>query len=211
MRVALAGICLAVVLTVTSDARPLSHIGEHNLVYSAHADLDGDGHGDLVTLHRQPVTVGHIDVQLATGRALGITLRSDAPFVPGLAATGNVNGVPGDELFVDIQHFPSNEVIGVFTYAGGHLRLAQKLLAFSGDFPIRNGIVCTTAGAKHRITQYQFQLHVIGPHWHWARKVTVYTWKGSALRATSSHPFRFIKGHPPKGQLGVHCGAPPAK
>jgi len=207
----MAGISLALAFTVTSAARPLSHIGENHLVYSAHADVDGDGRGDLVTMRRQPVTVGHIDVQLATGRALGLTLRSDAPFVPGLAKVGNVNAIPGDELFVDIQHFPSNDVIGVFTYAGGHLRLAQKLLAFSSDFPIHNGIVCATIGGKHRVTQYQFQLHVIGTHWHWARKSTVYTWNGSALRLTSTHAFRFIKGHPPKGQVGVHCGASPAK
>jgi hypothetical protein len=205
------GICLAVGLAVTSAARPLSHIGAHSLAYSAHADVDGDGRGDVVTLHRQPAARGHINVQLATGRTLGVNLRSDAPFVPGLASAGNVNGVLGEELFIDIRHFPTHEVIGVFTYSGRHLRLAQQLLAFSSDFPIRNGIVCRTRGNNHRITQYQFQLHVTGTHWHWARKTTLYTWKGAALRRGSTHAFRFISGHPPKDEVGVHCGAPPAK
>jgi hypothetical protein len=211
MRAALAGICLVVGLTVTSVARPLSHIGAHSLVYSAHADLDGDGRADLVTLRRQPATVGHIDVRLASGRALGVKLHSDAPFVPGLASAGDVNGIRGDELFVDVQHFPTHEVIGVFTYAGGHLRLAGQLLAFSSDFPIRNGIVCKTVGNAHRVTQFQFQLHISGTRWHWARKTTLYTWRGSVLRPTSTRPFSFISGHPPKGQVGLHCGAPPAK
>src|SRR5581483_4714069 len=107
MRAVLVGICLAVALTATSAARLLSHIGAHDLVYSAHADVDGDGRSDVVSLRRAPASVGHIDVQLASGRALQIELRSDAPFVPGLATAGNVNGLPGDELFVDIQHFPS--------------------------------------------------------------------------------------------------------
>jgi|SRR5581483_2194280 len=211
MRVLLLGICLALGLTALSVARPLSPVGGHDLVYTAHADVDGDGQSDLVTLQRHPAAVGHIEVRLATGRSLAIRMRSDAPFVPGLTTSGNVNGVRGDELFVDMQHFPTSEVIGVFTYAGGRLRLARKLLAYSSDFPLRYGITCGSAGSKHRVTQYQFQLHVNGGHWRWTRKVTNYAWKGAALRVIARHHVRAIAGHPPPRQVGVHCGQVPAK
>lgn len=210
-RAALTTIGLVAALCAASAGAKLAHIVKHNLLYSAHADVDGDGRPDLITLRRHPVLVGHLNVRLASGRRLAARMRSDAPFVPGLATAGNVNGIRGEELFVDIQHFAANDVIGVYTYARGRLRLAGTAMAYGSDFPVRNGITCTVRGRRRLIVQHQFQLHVIGPHWRWTRKDTVFVWKGTRLRLAAEHRPRWIKGHPPARQVGVQCGSAPRR
>ena len=111
-----ATIATGAVSTAAKNKRP-DHIGAHHFVYRARADIDGDGRLDRVFLSRHPAMTGHLAVTLATGRRLALKMQSDAPFVPGLATIGNVNGRRGDELFIDLHHLTTAEIIGVFTFA----------------------------------------------------------------------------------------------
>ncbi len=191
-------------------SRP-DHIGAHQFVYSAHADVDGDGQLDHIVLTRHPAMTGHLVVTLATGRRLALKMQSDAPFVPGLATTGNVNARRGDELFVDLHHLTTAEVIGVFTFAKGRLGLAGKVFAYGNDLPIHWGVNCATHGTKQVVVDHQFQLHIVGTRWRWTRKDVFFVWRGSALRKTGVHGPMHITGHPPKEQVGVHCGQAPTR
>ena len=205
-----ATIATGAVSTAAKSKRP-DHIGAHHFVYRARADIDGDGRLDRVFLSRHPAMTGHLAVTLATGRRLALKMQSDAPFVPGLATIGNVNGRRGDELFIDLHHLTTAEIIGVFTYTRGHLRLAGKVFAYGNDFTIHYGVNCATHGTKQVMIDHEFQLHVIGTHWRWTRKDVFFVWHGSALRRTGATGPRHITGHPPKAQVGVHCGQAPAR
>lgn len=200
-------------VTAGAAASKLSHIRAHGLVYSAHADVDGDGRPDLVTLHRHPAQTGHLLVRLATRRRLTAKMSSDAPFVPGLAASGNVNGTRGDELFVDMHHLFTNDVIGIFTYVHGRIRLVGQVLAFGNDYPLRFGVTCTTHGARHVVIDHEFQLHFAGPSLpsFWTRQDTFFRWKGSALRLTAKLGPRRIAKRPPTDQVGIQCGHAPSR
>ena len=129
---------------------------------------------------------GHLFITLATGRHLALKMQSDAPFVPGLAAAGNVNGRRGDELFVDLHHLTTAEIIGVFTFAKGHLRLAGKVFAYGNDFPIHWGVDCATHGTKRVMVDHEFQLQIVGTHWRWTRKDVFFVWRGSVLHRTGA-------------------------
>ena len=205
-----AAIAVSAISSAAVARRP-DHIGAHRFVYSARADIDGDGRLDRVVLTRHPVMTGHLEVRLATGRRLALKMQSDAPFVPGLAATGNVNGRRGEELFVDLHHLTAAEVIGIFTYAKGHLRLAGKVFAYGNDFTVHWGVNCATHGTRRVVIDHEFQLHIVGTHWRWTRKDVFFVWRGSVLHRTGAHGPRHITGHPPKDQVGVHCGHAPTR
>ena len=175
------------------------------LVYRAHADVDGDGRSDTILL-KASATGGSLQVKLATGAPISVKTASDAPFLPGLVAAGNVNGLPGAELFVDEQHITTDEVIAVYTLSGGRLMRAGALPAYGSDFGIRFGMSCRAAAGRHYVDDDLYQLLGNGSGRHWTLQRTSYEWRGARLRQTASHPAHRISTGPSRSQVGVHCG-----
>jgi len=175
------------------------------LVYSARADVDGDGRPDRVTLHTGAAG-GRLEVALAYGRVIVVNARSDAPFLPGLVAVGNVDGRPGEELFVDVEHITTDEMIAVYTYAAGGLRLAGTLPAYGEEYGLRFGITCSVRAGRHVITEHEFELQRSR---RWTRRDTVYVWRGAALGRSIRGPAAPIAGAPPASLTGVACGHAP--
>ena len=178
------------------------------LRYRAYADLNGSGHLDLITLRRISSAHGQITATLASGRRVSITTDSTAVALPALVATGNVDGYPGDELFVNVEHISTNEFIGVYTYRDGALHHAATLAGYSAHPGLWAGMTCAAGGA-HTIVVHQFVEQGTGARAYWTRQDTVYTWSGPSLRQTSTGATRRITGLPPAGLVGLHCGHPP--
>ena len=177
-----------------------------HLVHRAHADLDGDGRADLITLGRASAGHGVITATLATGRRISVTTSTVAVTLPGLATVGNVDGRPGDELFVDSEHISTNEFIGVYTYWKGQLRLARTLPGYSAHPGLWAGMTCSARGSRHFITVHQF----VEQRRNWTRQDTEYVWRGPSLALSATHPSQRISGLPPPALVGLHCGHIPA-
>ena len=157
------------------------------LRYRAHADANGDGRPDLVTLRKTHRGHGLIAVTLASGRRVSVKTSTSAGALPALVAVGNVDGRPGDELFVDVEHISTNEFIGVYTYWQGRLRLAGTLPGYSAHPGLWAGMTCGTRGATHFITVHQFVLGPVSQPRYWTRQDTEYVWHGAqAVRESSS-------------------------
>ena len=180
------------------------------LVYHAYADVDGDGRPDLITLRtaRTGPPYGRLEVALSSGRVLDVRTPSDASYLPDLVATGNVDGRPGEALFVDVEHITTDEVIDIYTYAGGRLRLGGTFAAYGEEYGIVFGITCSAHGGKHFVTQHEFELQSPSPH-HWTLRDTVYVWRGTALRLAARGQLKPIPGNPPAALVGVQCGHAP--
>jgi len=176
------------------------------LVYRAHADIEGDGRLDAIVL-TPASSGGRLEATLSSGRTVVVDTASDAPFLPGLVAVGNVNGRPGAELFIDEQHITTEETIAIYTYAGGTLRRAGALPAYGSDFGIRFGLACASRGRRHYIYDDLYELRG-SAHQRWMRQETVYVWRGSTLKRLGSSPARSIPGPPSAAQVGVRCGRP---
>ena len=69
-----------------------------HVLYRAYADVNGYGRRDLVTVRRTGSSKGQFTVALAGSGRLSVTTPSDAVWLPGLVASGNVDGRPGEEL-----------------------------------------------------------------------------------------------------------------
>jgi hypothetical protein len=189
---------------------PFTNPASQPLFYRAHADVDGDGRPDLITLKQ--ATFGHpggqITVMLASGRVLTVKTSTSAVFLPALVTVGNVNGRLGDELFVDVEHISTGDSINIYTYSQRQLRLAGGL-SVSGHAGLFAGITCSAKAGEHFITLHEFVLQpLVGPR-YWTRKDTDYVWRGPSLKLYASHPVRRISGTPPPGLVGVRCGHTP--
>jgi hypothetical protein len=103
------------------------------VVYRAYADVNGDGRLDLVILRHISNSKGQLTVTLSGGR-LSVTTPADAAWLPGLVASGNVNGHPGEELFVDVGHVTTAESISIYTDWQGALVRAGTLSAYGYDY-----------------------------------------------------------------------------
>ncbi len=176
------------------------------LVYRARADIDGDGRLDAIVL-TPASSGGRLEATLSSGRTLVVHTASDAFFLPGLLAVGNVNGRPGAELFVDEQHITTEENIAIYTYAGGTLRRAGALPAYGSDFGIRFGLTCASRAKRHYIYDDLYELRG-SAHRRWVRRETVYVWRGSTLKRLGSSPARSISGPPSPAKIGVRCARP---
>jgi hypothetical protein len=205
---ALGALCVLALLglwAAWADASPSVRV-----VYRAHADVNGDGHADLVTLKTGSVKVpGRLNVALASGPRLAVKIPTTAVSLPGLVSAGNVDGRRGAELFVDLLHVTTAEQIGAYTYWHGQLRLAGTFSAYGNDFGIRYGITCATKGSKRLIVEHEFLLSDSKSH-QWTRRDTQYDWHGPALDRIASGHAKAIHGGPPPGLVGVHCGHSPA-
>jgi Immunoglobulin-like domain of bacterial spore germination len=175
-----------------------------NVVYRAYADVNGDGRLDLVTLRRTGASKGELAVALAGGGHRLVATPSDATWLPGLVASGNVDGRPGEELFVDVTHVSTSESIGIYTYWRGSLMRAGTLPAYGNDYGVLYGITCGAQGARHLITDHSFYIR-FGTH-QWMRQDTVYAWQGPALKLLARDPAKRLRGTPSPALVGVQCG-----
>ena len=180
------------------------------LRYRAHVDVNGDGRPDLVTLRKTYLGHGLIEVTLASGRRVSVKTSTLAVALPALVAVGNVDGRPGDELFVDVDHMSTNEFIGVYTYWQGRLRLAATLPGYSAHPGLWAGMTCGARGSTHFITVHQFVLGPVSQPRYWTRQDTEYVWQGPALKRYASHPPQRLSGLPSPSLVGLHCGHEPA-
>jgi hypothetical protein len=202
-------LALAAAITALAYGPPgVGAAASPRLVYRARADVDGDGRPDQVTLLRTGPAGGLLEVTLASGRLLAVSTPSDAPFLPGLVAVGNVDGRPGEELFVDVGHTTTAEAIAVYAYAAGNLRLAGTLAAYGEEYGLSFGITCSARGGRHFVIQHEFQLQLSKPH-RWTRRDVVYVWRGAALRLSARGQARAIAAGPPASLTGVQCGHMP--
>jgi len=177
------------------------------VVYRGYADVNGDGRLDLVTLRRTGVSKGELTVALRGGGRLSVATPSDAVWLPGLVASGNVDGRPGEELFVDVVHVTTAESISIYTDWRGSLVRAGTLSAYGNDYGVLYGITCSVAGGRHLVTEHGFSIK-FGTH-SWMRQDTVYSWKGPALKVFARGPARRMRGAPSPALVGVQCGHPP--
>lgn len=177
-----------------------------HLVYRARADIQGNGRLDTIVL-TPASTGGRIEATLSSGRTVVVDTASDAYFLPGLVAIGNVDGRPGAELFVDEQHITTEEIVAIYTYAGGALRRAGALPAYGSEFGIRFGLTCASRGGRHYVYDDLYELRGAA-HRRWTRRRTVYVWRGPRLRRLSVGPARSIPRAPSAAQVGVRCGRP---
>jgi hypothetical protein len=143
-------LALVLLLALTAAANAYLAVGiggSPRLVYHARADVDGEDRSDRITLRtvQAGASGGRLEVALASGRVLEVRTPSDAPYLPGLVAVANVDGRPGEELFVDVEHITTDEVIAVYTYAGGSLRLGGTLPPTA-----RNTGSCSVSRAAHK-------------------------------------------------------------
>jgi hypothetical protein len=176
-------------------------------VYRTHADVNGDGRPDLVTLRKGSFTTpGRLSVALAGGRRLSVKIPTDAVYLPSLLAVGNVDGRRGAELFVDTIHVTTAESVGIFTLWAGKLKLAGTLSAFGEDSGSRFGISCTRRGARHLVIQHDFEQDVAAAGHPWTRRDTTYTWSAGALMLLKHGRAHRIHGTPPSALAGVQCG-----
>jgi hypothetical protein len=179
------------------------------VVYRARADVDGDGRVDLVRLRTgSPSSPGRLLVDLGHDRDLAVPVATDAVYLPGLVAAGDVDGRPGAELFVDAVHVTTAETIAIYTYWGGQLRRAGALSAYGADAGIRFGIACQVRGSRRLVVEHE--LWQPGSRKVWLGRDTTYAWAGPALRLSARGRARFIGSAPPRALIGVHCGHPAA-
>ncbi len=177
------------------------------VVYRAYADFNGDRRLDLVTLRRTGASRGKLTVALAGGGRPSVATPSDVAWLPGLVATGNLDGRPGEELFVDVVHVTTADSIGIYTDWRGNLVRAGTLPAYGNDYGVVYGITCSAQGTRHTVTDHFFHIK-FGTH-QWMRQDTVYGWQGPALKQLAREPATRLRGAPSPALVGVECGHPP--
>ena len=112
--------------------------------------------------------------------------------------------------FVDVEHITTDEVIDIYTYAGGRLRLGGTFAAYGEEYGIVFGITCSAHGIEHFVTQHKFELQPSSPR-HWTRQDTVYVWRGAALRLYARGPVKPIAGIPRGRSPAFNAATPPPR
>ena len=146
-----------------------------SVTYRAFADVTGSGRLDLATLRHISASKGQLTVALAGGGRRSVMTPAGATWLPGLVATGNVDGRGGEELFVDDQHVTTAESISIYTYWHGGLVKAGTLSADGYDYGVLYGLTCSGQGTRHFVTQHFFYIDV-ATH-RWMRQDTVLVWQ----------------------------------
>jgi len=175
-----------------------------SVVYRAGADVNGDGRLDLVTLRHFTFIKGLLTVALAGDGRLSVPTSAGATWLPGLVASGNVDGRAGEELFVDVTHVTTAESISIYTYWHGDLVKAGTLWAYGYDYGILSGLTCSAQGTRRFITEHDFYIK-FDTH-RWMRQDTVYVWQGPTLRLFARRAATRMRGAPSPALVGVQCG-----
>jgi hypothetical protein len=184
-------------------------------VSALRVDVDGDGRPDLVLLYahlshrrfggRYAPTAFTLEVVRATGG----TVRTRIPAPEdnaSLVEAGNVNGIPGAELFVQVGRISSGSSADLYTFHAGRLVRLPVILGWGGDSATRAGFACR-AGRPPVLIERSFELQG-SEYGRWQQIETVYAWHGAALRRISRRATE-RRGPPPAAEtsLGGGCGA----
>jgi hypothetical protein len=176
------------------------------------ADVTGDGRSDRVLLYGIAARgggdrSGGFGLELvapgATPRRTRVPRSDGRPF---LIRVGNVNGVPGAELVVELDEISSGSTFGLYTDLDGRLQRVGPLLSAGGDSVAREGFACRTGRAPALVQRIMDLRH--GPvdgAWRW--RVITYAWRGQTLART--HRGRFVRRGLPHGRAiaaGAGCG-----
>jgi hypothetical protein len=183
-------------------------------------DVTGNGPPrDLLYFHQQPgkvvpggVSVGSwlLKVQLPNGHVLSADTKA-VDFQPTLARAGNVDGRPGDELFVRSRQ-TSATFVSLFTYDRGKLIADKPVFAVgTPDLGEYDGITCSSQRGRHFITAHSFHNPEQAGHPSWTRQDTVYVWSHAQLKRYAKRKAKTIKGQPPASQTGIACGHAPTR
>lgn len=178
------------------------------VIQTARADVDdGDGLDDVVTIVQRP-NHDHLalHVKLADGRELSAPIELGSPGEPPqLVKVGNVNGHPGDELFVAGPGMPARP-FEVFTYHHGRLIATGPTLVFGNEDPgVLFSVSCTKQRGRHVIIQHDWLSRPLGSHWTDSGRV--YRWHNGTL-----HTGPKVKRHRVRAsatRISLHCGHRP--
>ena len=177
-------------------------------------DVDGDGRPDLVLLYAH---LGHrsfggryapTSFTLEVVRASGSVVRARLPRPESNAAlveSGNVNGVPGAELFIQVGRISSGSSADVYTFHDGRLIRGRVTLGWGGDSATQAGFACRP-GRPPTLIVRSFELQGL-ENGRWQQTQTVFAWHGPVLDRIS-HSVTHRRGVPPAAQtaLGTGCG-----
>jgi hypothetical protein len=157
-----------------------------------HADVDGDGRTDTAILyatlssHRYGTRYAPTAFWLVVRRASGAELRTRLPQSDSNAfflQHGNLNGVPGDELIVELERWSSGSLATIYTATQGHLRREPVFLEYRGDSTYEAGFVCRT-GAHPEVIQH---IYALQRSLRWRDTTTTFVWQGATLHRTAHH------------------------
>lgn len=178
------------------------------------ADVDGDGHRDLILLYGQPtrqhtgdyvVPPFTLTVLRANGgqltTRLGRLARQEGP--PTIIAVGSVNNRPGAEIFIEEGGTSSGHGAGVFTFDGHRLRRAH-VFWYRGDSGMQEGFTCHR-GHPATIVQHVFELGNGGENGPWKRTDTTYEWIGARLERTTVRHTTTQHGFPARLATATGC------
>jgi hypothetical protein len=167
-------------------------------VTSVRADLDGDGRADRFVVYARladgrPVSWWAETLRGDAGRPTkpvrlptGPSVGGNAGIYPRVAGAAQANGVPGQEVFVqlsaDLYHGAARPIDAIYDVRGSQVRpftSAGRLFTFftSGISRFGDGARCETAGGRHVLVLTHVE---ILPHgWLWSENP--YRWNGLEL------------------------------
>jgi hypothetical protein len=156
-----------------------------------YADVDGDGRLDTAILYA-PLGTHHVGNAGYAPRAFWLVVRRAAGGQLRLRIHptesnqfflqhGNLNGVPGDELIVQVARISSNTDAVIYTDAGDRLKREPVTLDFSGDSASKGGFTCR-AGPRPGVIQHTYDLLGSRTSSPWRDTTTTYAWHGPTLR-----------------------------
>jgi hypothetical protein len=157
------------------------------------ADVDGDGHRDLILLyarlghHRSAGAFVPTTWTLSVLRADGgrLTRRLGHPMDhPAILRVRNVNTQRGAELFIHNGGTSSGQTVDVYAFDGNRLRRAHRFL-YRGDSLTMYGFTCRRHPAW--IIQHAFLSQSSRTTGARRRTDTTYRWVGARLERTAKH------------------------
>jgi hypothetical protein len=208
-------------------AAPSLYLPSHSgCVTVRRADVNGDGRRDLIivysTLDPKPpprvpsepavsrgyfrATATFLRVVLAGGATLTARITgTPMTHAAAIDAIARVNGLPGPEIFLQVERISSGATDVAYGYQAGHLVSAGVFLGYGGDSADTGGFNCV-AGNPPRLIRRDYQL--IGPtiYGWWKERVAVLTWHGARLVQLSTGTLRH-HGLPTRAdsQIGPGC------
>lgn len=164
------------------------------------ADINGDGVADQVDVNQD---AGEATLRVVISGGADLTLPLDVPALgpyPRLLGSANVNGQPGDEVFVDLAHISTYDTVSVISLRGDTLATVFQGWAFGSDVDTRFGISCVPS--RRRIVTRTFA-RISASRWRRTTVVRTFRRDGSLERG-KTHRARVRAA--PRDQVGVHCG-----
>jgi hypothetical protein len=192
-----------------------------------HADVNGDGHPDLVIVYSR-LSRQKLDWPSGTPPSFRHDFRAKAAFVKVVLAGGgsvtaridgvngakaaavdsvaHVNADPGDEIFLEVGRISSGATGVAYGFHDGRLIPAGVYLSYNGDSGVEAGFSCVP-GNPPRLIQRVSMFE--GPNEFtrsWRETTVVYAWHGPTLVELSHHTFkRLVRLKASETRIGQGC------